>query len=59
MNFEEPEGQKTTHRELAEFSSESDDSSDEESEPSGYIVIRLQIKKTYKNILYEEALIED
>ena len=55
MDFEEPEGHTTCHKELAQFPS---DTEEEEDDVSGYIVVRLQIKKQYKTILSEENLID-
>jgi len=66
MEFEEPEGRTTDQKELAPLSSSSSDQdsdtdtdsdTDPASEPSGYILVRLQIKKRYKTILSEEELI--
>ena len=57
MDFEEPEGQATCHKELAQFPSDTEED-EEETEVSGYIVVRLQIKKQYKTILSEENLID-
>lgn len=56
MQYEEPEGCNTDHKILADWS-DSESESESDSEPEGYIVIKLQIKKTYKNILSEEELI--
>ena len=62
--FEEPEGRTTDQKDLApvsDSSTDSDSSSDSDSdsgtEPSGYIIVKLQIKKRYKTILSEEELI--
>ena len=57
MDFEEPEGHTTCHKELAQFPSDTEEE-EEEAQVSGYIVVRLQIKKQYKTILSEENLID-
>ena len=58
MDFEEPEGHTTCHKELAQFPSDTEEEEEEEAQVSGYIVVRLQIKKQYKTILSEENLID-
>ena len=65
MNFEEPVGQDPVHKDLAPWpdtSSSSGGDTDTESdtsEPSGFIVYRLPLKKRrYKVILDEEELLQ-
>jgi len=67
MDFDEPEGRDPEKVELAQWSStdsgsgsgsnSDSDTDDEGVVPSGYIIVKLQIKKKYKTILSEEELL--
>lgn len=57
MKFDEPEGRAPNEKELATWTTDTESTESEGDEPKGYIVVRRQIKKTYRVILSEEDLL--